>query len=392
MNRFFKIVLLIFLLVFCYTSICFADEPSDYINDGNVAVVGDSFAGNYVNFESDSGIIPFAFPVGLLANNMDVVDKCINDKSIKYVLFATGLHDYVKCTVLEDFENMIKAMAIKCKEKNKYLFFHTYMKVPEVPANRRGYTTSAYDEIFRKVANEFNNVYYIDMNDLNTIDYMQQDMMHYDINFYDTLRTRLEKIIENIKAKEFGIISPWSIIDNRNEIAVAGDNIAQDLYNNEKNNGEYNILLFANEKKMIRENENLVLQALNSTAKYVLLSIGNFDYLYQTNPVNFENTIRKFANIAVRNHKILLLHSYLKCEEMENKKYSIYEYNRRILNIVGIYDNVNFIDMRDCDNGNWFNISKKNYNKEFYDIIFKRIKDEIEYIENVGQTENNFIF
>lgn len=379
--KYLKKVITILLCIFSYVNVCFADEPSDYLGDGGIAVVGDSFAGHYVNFEPDSGVTTFSFPVGLLANNMNIVEDCINDKSIKYVLFATGLHDYVKCTTKEDYEDLIRVMAIKCKEKNKYLFLHTYMKVPEVPKNRRGYDTTVYDEVYKEVANEFENVYYIDMNDLNDVDYMQQDMMHYDVNFYDTLRTRLERIIEKIKKKEFGITSPWEGIDNRRQITIVGSDFAKSFYENEKKNGEYNMIIYPCENKMVKENVNIIMQAMNSAPKYILLFAGNADHMYQTNPVNFENIIRKFANAAVKNHKIILLPSYLKFGDVEDKKYSFAEYDRRLLKIVGAYDNVNYIDMRDYDDGNNINEENNNYNRKFYDMMFKRTNDEIRFIE-----------
>ena len=100
------------------------------------------------------------------------------------------------------FENQLRNLFAVAKMMNKYVFVHSYMYYDLSSANNFMFTTAEYDAMIRKVIMEFpDTVYFIDMSDCVGKEYMNEDGIHYNKKFNDTLYDRILFMIDYIKRK-----------------------------------------------------------------------------------------------------------------------------------------------------------------------------------------------
>ena len=379
MSKILKKSFIIVLIIILCSDIHFADEPGAISENDNIAVIGDSFAGYFTRYEFSDNLKSYIFPVGQLTDflNINLFNRCIDDESVKYILYCTGVNDVALETDIGQFENCLREHIEKIRSRGKYLFFHSYMIVPDLDTNEIGLTVDDYDNVLIKLADEFDDVYYIDMKEFNDIKYMQSDKMHFDIEFYDTLNVKLTDKIDNIRSEIYGYINPWDMISRREELAITGDSFAELFYKIENDKKIFKLYLFASSENTITENENLIFSALNSTAKYVLLNIGPNDYKRRTSLYHFESELRKFANSSLTNHKILFFHSYMGFDIDDKIFPDFHDYDLILKKIANSYPNIYYLDTNEYQLGEYIEDDNFHYGKIFYDALYIKLCETI---------------
>ena len=81
---------------------------------------------------------------------------------------------------------------------NKIVFMHSYVEYPSSIALNKKFSIKTYDNIIKRLANETENVYYIDMHDCQGIEYSISDNIHYGRMFYDILYSRMMFILKDL--------------------------------------------------------------------------------------------------------------------------------------------------------------------------------------------------
>ena len=170
---------------------------------GEVVVAGDSYGKNFFNDEQKREIKFREY-----CNNGLTIDENYKtlieafDSFSNIVLFSISVNDQQKGTHPVIFEIKFREMLDKARETEKIVIVHTYMHYPYANfANAKlfPFSTYEYDSVVRKLANEYDNVFYIDMNDYGGVEYMTEDGIHYNKEFNDALYDRLKVIIDNLQ-------------------------------------------------------------------------------------------------------------------------------------------------------------------------------------------------
>lgn len=202
-------------LVICLTNNVFADTSS--INSSNVInpykdkkepfalkyyhmdVCGDSYAGRFYEFESNKDLWyrDFFFSGSTVPQNYGIMRDCMNS-DYRLVIVSMGVNDHFYKVKPKVFEAYIKYLISLAAEKEKYIFMHTYMPYFYDKIDTYEYPIKAYDEIIKKICSEYDRAYYIDLNDLNPLDYIDSDNLHYTKPFYDILYDRMLEILKTI--------------------------------------------------------------------------------------------------------------------------------------------------------------------------------------------------
>ena len=348
-----------------------------------IAVVGDSYTGHFVDDEGIEKFEPFIFPVGTISNekNINIFNKAIESDN-NYILFCTGVNDQALSIFPGVFETTLREHVKKIEEKGKYLFVHTYM---DYPARQYGfkYLPNDYDEVLRNIAKDSPNVFYINMSGIKMEKYNIGDGTHYNKFFNDTLKSKVLYLKDLLDANVFDVIVKWIEISDENEIAVAGDRSAN-LFCKYESDKEYKILDYSNSDYDIIGNEEKIKEALNSTAKYVLLSIGQKDYEDQVGLAEFEERLRKLANISCETHKIVLLHTYMDYKNNIKRKNTVLNYDYILRKVADEYYNLCYLDLKEYQNNKYLMDDGKEYNSTFYDVLYRVINDFIDYSEKSG--------
>ena len=165
------------------------------------------------------------------------------------------------------------------------------------------------------------------------------------------------------------------------EIAVAGDSYAYYFCEDEKNR-EIKLHGYFHQGYTIEMNMDTLRIAFSSLQKIVFLSISVNDRHKNTHPEEFEKELTELFDIAARNKKIVIVHSYMYYDlaSVPNFSYSTFEYDAMIRNLIMKYDNVYYIDMSDCTGAEYMRSDGIHYNKKFNDIMYDRIVFMIDYI------------
>ena len=333
-----------------------------------VAVVGDSYTGHFVEDEGIDKFEPFIFPVGTINNskNVEIFNKAIDSDS-DYILFATGVNDQALSVLPDAFESTLREHVKRIEQKNKFLFVHTYMDYKTRQSGIK-YTPSDYDKILRQIAEESNNVFYIDMSGIDKNKYDMGDGLHYNKFFNDTLRCKLLYIIDKINYNLHNIETDWMKIVKSNQIAVVGDKSANLFYTYEKMK-DYDLINFSYYTSLI-ESMPIINDAVCSTAKYVVLSIGANDYEMQSDPIEFGECLRKLANKSCEAHKMVFFHSYMNYKPETSFKTTISYYDRILREVASEYYNICYLDMHKYEDNTLYLSDEKNYNSVFYDVLY----------------------
>ena len=350
------------------------------------AVVGDSYAGKMAEVDPEFRFKYFVFPVPGIEQqpNVELFNQCLNDEDVRYILYTTSVNDQGRLLSPEIFKKFLYAYAEIAKEKNKFLFFHTYMNVPHPHIQQVQYKSIEYDNVLREIADAYNNVFYIDMNYFDDNRYILSDKSHFNRLFHETLKAKYLEYVYDLNKNMYGINSPYDAINDANMIYVTGDSYAGSFYLYE-NNKKYNMIEMAVPNRTIFENEYLIQGSLMSLSKYVLLSTSVNDFRMQTDIRRFEDEIRRFANLATINSKILFLHTYMNyvyyedktATDSEIKKYNIEDYDNSLKKIADEYDKVIYIDMSEYNDTRFMMADLIHYGPEFNDALYNKIDQVI---------------
>lgn len=365
-------------LLLCMCNISFANGPGEIpITSKKIAVVGDSYAGLFVEDEGIDKFEPYVFPVGGIkaGSNIEIFERAINADN-NYILFTTGVNDQALDTDLDIFEYVLREHIKKIEEKGKRLFLHTYMDYQE-RKNRALFKPKDYDDIFRKLAAEFENVYYIDMSGMDQKEYGRGDGMHYNTFFNDTLKAKLFYLIDILDTYEYNTPAAWISIADSNQIAVTGDEYATLFYLLENNKG-YELLDFSAKNKNIIDNINLMLAALSTKARYVLISLGAKDYMDQVKLSSFENMLRILANKSCETHKAVYIHTYMDYKPAAILKNRIEDYDNIIKKVANEYPNICYVNMHPYESREYMIENDIIFNSTFYDLLYNAISTLIE--------------
>ena len=170
---------------------------------------------------------------------------------------------------------------------------------------------------------------------------------------------------------------PWIQVSNENMIAVAGDSYAGTFVHFEKDK-KYNLVEFAHDGYTISQNTRLINSAIDSEAKYILISTSVNDFEKQTKRETFEDKMREFLNHALLNHKIVFLHSYMYYGAAKTNDIKIREYDDIIRKLAEEYQNTIYIDMHEYEQEAYQMGDKRHYGQEFNDKMYDVIDKVIE--------------
>ena len=234
------------------------------------------------------------------------------------------------------------------------------------------HTVKELDDVYRKLADEFPNVYYIDMSNLDNEDYAFGDGYNYDESFFVTLGSKMVYLTESIEATLNTTTLPWFETTDKKKLAVAGDNYASSFIEYEKD--RFNLLDFANKDGNLVDSAMSYIGSMNSDAKYVLISIGVVDFENKMPLVDFEKTLRMYINLACLRHKSVFLHSYMHyLGERPTGKPKVDEYDAVIEKLSKEYPNTTYVDMKEYATAEYQGYTKL-YTKSFYDKLFEMLQ------------------
>lgn len=354
------------------------------INSKTIAVVGDNSA---KEFEKKIGHNSFTYYLYSDSNdiyeteNVTKTFMALENRNCNYVLLSlnsrTTLRNYDKDAFYMYMKNYMQI----AKNEKKYLFVHTYMdtKNSNIASNKS--TSKELDNILKNLSSEYANVFYIDMNNFKSSDYLLEDGKNYNAVFYETLCAKLMYLVDEINKVQYDKVSDWMKINDKSVLAVAGDSYAGTFARFEKDK-KYNIQEFAKDGKTVEENSALINTAMDSKALYVLISTSVNDYEKQSPLYSFEVNLRKYINHALLNHKMVFLHTYMKYEAAIKRSIDINDYDKVIKKLATEYDNVIYIDMHKYEDEKYQMPDMRHYDKEFNDALYDEIDKWIVAFKN----------
>ena len=367
----FFILLTLTISVSCFAS--HAIGPGE-LSERTFAIVGDSYAGYFYTFLGSEGLEYYVFPTAGIDNNVNlsIFKTCIERGNSRYILFCSGVNDYIFETSPKVFENHLREMVKLADKNHKYIFFHTYMNFPNASERKDQYVITAYNEVYQRLAKEYSNAYYIDMSNLETNHYAFGDGLHYGKMFYETLHAKLTYLCDDIESSLYISSIPWMIIAEKNMITVTGDSYAGTFVRFEDNK-DFKLLELARSAKTIEQNSYLMSSAMLSNAKYILISIGVNDFEKQTSLESFEDTLRFYLNLACRTHKKVFLHTYMHFQAERKLRIDVSEYDKIIKKLGEEYPNTAYIDLHAFEMAEFQMPDLKHYDQTFYDILYNNI-------------------
>ena len=168
--------------------------PSKDGTGDTILLTGDSYAGYFATFESskDLNILIYAQAAQSTKENYAMMKEAI-DTYPSIVVISVGVNDYNKHVSPVDFRNQMEELVSECRAKKKKVILHTFMNydVDAFGDSRHVYEISDYDDALKKVAEKYENAFYIDMSDYNSSNYLLPDRIHYNKVFYDELYRRI---------------------------------------------------------------------------------------------------------------------------------------------------------------------------------------------------------
>lgn len=201
-----KKILLIIVFVFsilcsnnCYTASIYSSgnfgSPIGPIvlKDYKLVVTGDSFAGKFCEFESnrEMELVPYAIAGQTIDQNKIIMALALNFDE-RNVLFSIGVNDMFVGTMPYMFESVLRELLKIAEFNGKRVIMHSYLMFFSDNYYEMKFDAYTYDGIIRKLCAEYpNNTVYIDVHDLERIEYVSEDMMHYNKLFYDELYERV---------------------------------------------------------------------------------------------------------------------------------------------------------------------------------------------------------
>ena len=170
------------------------------VRENRMTVTGDSYAGKFFDFEKDKDLklTPYARAGKTIDDNKYVISEALGS-SDKNVLISIGVNDQFFETPPYRFEFILRSILNLAIQNNKTVYFHSYLKYFSYHYYQKKYKSTDYDNIIRQLCLEYYNAHYIDVLDLETTEYISDDNLHYNSNFYDELYNRLIMLMYSIE-------------------------------------------------------------------------------------------------------------------------------------------------------------------------------------------------
>ena len=207
-----KVLSIFIVLLFVTSDVLFAsnvynpvyfDMPSGpvVLKDMSLIVTGDSFAGKFCDMESnrDLKVIPYAIAGQTIDQNKIIMAQALNFDE-KNVMFSIGVNDMYVETYPFSFESVLRELMVIAEFNKKNVIMHSYLRFFSENYYEKKFDAFMYDSIIRKICNEYENAYYIDVHDLERQEYISEDLMHYNKLFYDELYNRVFKLLYQLEA------------------------------------------------------------------------------------------------------------------------------------------------------------------------------------------------
>lgn len=174
----------------------FQDGPGD----GELVVAGDSYAEGFYNDEKERGmdLIPFVQEGFTIEENREKLRTAFYSIH-KYILFSISVNDHRHNTHPTYFEDEFREMIALAVATQKTVFVHSYMIYDWAASPFFNFTPYNYDDTVRKIANDYDNIYYIDMSDCVGEEFIKEDGLHYNKKFNDILYDRIKNKINELK-------------------------------------------------------------------------------------------------------------------------------------------------------------------------------------------------
>ena len=173
--------------------------------DTELIVCGDSYAQHFYNDEKDRGVKFYEyFHEGqTIEENWNILLDAFKSYH-KLIFMSISVNDRHRKTHPSVFEGQFRELLDIAKETSKFVFLHSYMYYDLAYAPIYPYSVHEYDAMIRKLVQEYDNVYFIDMSDCVGSDYMLPDGIHYNKKFNDILFDRINFMINLIKVQHYG--------------------------------------------------------------------------------------------------------------------------------------------------------------------------------------------
>lgn len=187
--------LMIVLFILFFFRIRNAGTKKEVVYPKYIAVTGDSYAGYLIDFENlkDYGMVGYAIAGKSLEENYELIRKAMHQR-FDIVVVSIGVNDVVKGTNPETFARIYRSLLLESYKYNKTIITHNYLNFNL--NNKYMCKPSDYDKIIRREISDFDNVYYIDMSDYEKKEYLQNDGIHYNKEFYDIFYDKLKVVID----------------------------------------------------------------------------------------------------------------------------------------------------------------------------------------------------
>ena len=351
MNKSFKIKIIGLLFILMCFEKTFALGPHNEVIP-KISVVGDSYAGHFSMNKGTEKYDYFIFPVGTINNeyNEKVFEDAINADN-RYILFATGVNDQALNTDPVVFENVLRKYISEIIAKGKYLFLHTYMEYINKKIENGAYEPDVYDEIYKKLANEYENVFYIDMSGYNNKQHDFGDGLHFDKFFYDSLEAKLVFYVASVERMAGFLKSPGTMYKNRKQLALVGDFLAYDFFSFE-NKKKYEMYDFTSKGLNLNGCRSYFMNAIDTDVQVIFLSSGDRDFKEQTNVNEYKDTLREYFNVSCMNNKRIFVISSVNYNDKTALNISLSEYDMALEDIANEYPNTCYINLRNYEKNN----------------------------------------
>lgn len=183
------------------------NNVNNFLDDGpgdpHIVVTGDSYAVNF--FLDELGINSLlecsARPGHTVEENKEIMLSA-SDRICRFILVSVGVNDQDKNTHPSIFKSHLRDIFDKAKKRKRIVFVHTYENAPNAFIKGAKFQALDYDTVLRELANEYDNVIYIDMSDCSSDNYFLDDGYHVNEEFNDILYKRMMKNINEILEKE----------------------------------------------------------------------------------------------------------------------------------------------------------------------------------------------
>ena len=176
----------------------FNDDPTG----GELVVAGDSYAQGFYEDEHtrDMELIPYYQEGYTIEENRARLQEAFYSVH-KYILFSISVNDHRHNTHPTYFEDEYREMIALAIATQKIVFVHSYMIYDWAASPFFNFTPYNYDDTIRKIAADYDNIYYIDMSDCVGVEYIKEDGLHYNKKFNDILYDRIKAKMNELKAR-----------------------------------------------------------------------------------------------------------------------------------------------------------------------------------------------